>query len=115
MGNGESVETSPPGQPAPHTARLDVDMDQVERRCNTQQFDAEEFMVTRRGAEFPITVHSRSKLTVRSVHIMLIAAKLTSKARRHGYYVFLQYGPSALGRWHCGASMSESAMECTRK
>ena len=60
MGNGSS-------SPRPPSVSAEIDVDQVKRFSHTQDFDVPEFIVTRRDTSFPITLRTRSGLTVHSV------------------------------------------------
>ena len=60
MGNGSSSAHPP-------TVSAEIDVDQVKRLSHTQDFDVPEFIVTRRDTSFPITLRTRSGLTVHSV------------------------------------------------
>lgn len=66
MGNS----TSEPGSTDPNTVRAEVDVDQVERLSHTQGFDVDEFLVTRRGTEFPVTLHSNSEPRVEDARLV---------------------------------------------
>ena len=61
MGNGSSHSSTPP------SVSPEIDVDQVKRLSHTQDFDVPEFIVTRRDTSFPITLRTRSGLTVQSV------------------------------------------------
>ena len=61
MGSGSSK----PESNTPVSAEIDVD--QVKRLSHTQSFDVPEFLITRRDTTFPITLRTRSKITVQSV------------------------------------------------
>lgn len=60
MGNGSSSALPP-------SVSAEIDVDQVKRLSHTQEFDVPEFIVTRRDTVFPITLRTRSGLTVHSV------------------------------------------------
>ena len=60
MGNGSSSSLPP-------SVSTEIDVDQVKRLSHTQDFDVPEFIVTRRDTSFPITLRTRSGLTVQSV------------------------------------------------
>ena len=68
MGNSESRETAP-GRAAPNTVRADVDVDHIQKLCHADEYDVDEFLVTRRGTEFPLTLHTQTHLTVEKATI----------------------------------------------
>lgn len=55
------------GSSKPPSVSAEIDVDQVKRLSNTQSFDVPEFVVTRRDTTFPITLKTRSGLSVQSV------------------------------------------------
>ena len=59
MGGSSSVPNAP--------VSAEIDVDQVKRLSHTQNFDVPEFIITRRDTTFPLTLRTRSKITVQSV------------------------------------------------
>ena len=59
-----------PGELAPYTISMEVDIDLIERHSHTQGFDVAEVVVTRRGTTFPVTLKTRSRLTIDSVSLV---------------------------------------------
>ena len=96
MGNSSS-QPAPgvPGSTEPNSVRVEVDVDQVERLSHTQGFDADEYLVTRRDTEFPLTLHSNSQPRVEEAKLVHasgseIALKLGDQnVRRSGTVVKL--------------------------
>lgn len=58
---GEALESISRAVFGPSTIRVDVDVDEVEKRCHTTNFDVDEFLATRRDSAFPVTIQSPSK------------------------------------------------------
>lgn len=59
-----------PGELAPYTVSMEVDIDLIERLSHTQGFDIAEVVVTRRGTTFPVTLKTRSRLTIDSATLI---------------------------------------------
>ena len=73
MGDSESRPSTPeppepgPSQPAPVSARLEVDPDMVQAICHTSGWDIDDYLVVRRAVQFPLTLHSKVRLGVTQV------------------------------------------------
>lgn len=96
MGNSSSRPApSVPGSTEPNSVRVEVDVDQVERLSHTQGFDSDEYLITRRDTEFPLTLHSNSQPRVEEAKLVHasgseIALKLGDQnVRRSGTVVKL--------------------------
>lgn len=59
-----------PGELAPYTVSMEVDVDLIERLSHTHGFDVAEVVVTRRGTTFPVTLKTRSRLTIDSASLV---------------------------------------------
>ena len=60
----------PPGALAPYTVSMEVDVDYIEKLSHTQGFMVDELLVTRRGTQFPVTLKTRSRLTIDSAALV---------------------------------------------
>ena len=54
----------------PHHIGVEVDVDLVQISSHTEDFDSDDFLVTRRGTTFPIQLNTRSRLTITSATLV---------------------------------------------
>ena len=73
----EPEETRPPA-PARVRARVEVDPDLIGRICNTSNFDSDDYLVIRRGEQFPVNLHSKARLRI--TNVLLVDAYSTGSS-----------------------------------
>lgn len=59
-----------PGGSAPHSVRVEVDVDVVQRDSHTERFQLDDFLVVRRDEAFSVQLVARSRLEVSTASLV---------------------------------------------